>query len=495
MKKLLSLVFALVLALSLTVPAFAAGTAETASKSSVGVILNGKSVTFPDAKPELKSGRTMVPCSTLMTALGGQASYSEGGVITCTVGDTALSFTLGQKTVTATANGKTETIQMDVPCYYKGGRTYVPVSFFAQALGYDVLWDSTSRSAVLVDKSALIDEIDKNFTVLNAALQKVQSDPTKNYKSTATYDIAMNLNDDTLGAISVNLKMNLTMISSGTTVDMKGTVDASGLAKVLDLAGAVTNGTLSAAQAAALSKSLSSLTFEMIMNLDQDAIYIKMPLINTLLGTGSATTETWYQISLGMKSLGLNLTALKSSSSVGNVVYALCRWVSGQTSAANLSSNVQTTGAALAAVLGDSAAKKSGSSYTWTLDKAAFDQLAKDAGDSDSASQFQKFTVTLTAAADGTLTYAMDIQTAAAAEGVSFGMSGSAVMTATTAKVVMKLDMGSAGSATYNLSMTMNPTSETPSTQPPDGAAIVSLDALLGGSALAASQGATGSAA
>ena len=133
----------------------------------------------------------MVPCSTLMTALGGQASYSEGGVITCTVGDTALSFTLGQKTVTATANGKTETIQMDVPCYYKGGRTYVPVSFFAQALGYDVLWDSTSRSAVLVDKSALIDEIDKNFTVLNAALQKVQSDPTKNYKSTATYDIAM----------------------------------------------------------------------------------------------------------------------------------------------------------------------------------------------------------------------------------------------------------------------------------------------------------------
>ena len=43
--------------------------------------------------------------------------------------------------------------------------------------------------------------------------------------------------------------------------------------------------------------------------------------------------------------------------------------------------------------------------------------------------------------------------------------------------------------------MTMNPTSETPSTQPPDGAAIVSLDALLGGSALAASQGATGSAA
>ena len=402
MKKLLSLVLALVLALSLAAPAFAAGTAETASKSGVGVILNGKAVSFPDAKPELKSGRTMVPCSTLMKELGGQASYGEGGVITCTVGDTTLSFTLGQNTVTATANGKSETIQMDVPCYYKDGRTYVPVSFFAQALGYDVLWDSTSRSAVLVDKDALIAEVDKSFTVLNAALQKVQSDPTKNYKSTAAYDIVMNLNDDTLGTVNIKLKMSLTMISSGTTVDMKGTVDASGLAKVLDLSGAVESGTLTAAQAAALSKSLSSLTFEMIMNLDQDAIYIKMPLLNTLLGAESGTTETWYQLSLGMKSLGLDLTALKSSSTVGNMIYALCRAVSGQTSAADLTANVQTTGAALAAFLGDSAAKKSGSSYTWTLNKEAFDQLAKNAGISDS--QFQKFTVTRTAAADGTLT-------------------------------------------------------------------------------------------
>lgn len=492
MKKLLSLVLALVLALSLTVPAFAAGTTQTASKSSVGVILNGKPVTFTDAKPELKNGRTMIPCSVLMKALGGQTSYGEGGVITCTVGDTALSFTLGQSVVTVTANGKTETIQMDVPSYYKGGRTYVPVSFFAQALGYDVLWDGTSRSAVLVDKNALIAEIDKNFTTLNTALQKAQSDPTKNYKATANYDISMNLNDETKGAVSVNLKMNLTMVSSGTTVDMKGTLDASGLAKVLDLGSAVTNGTLTAAQAAALNKSLSSISFELIMNLDQDAMFIKMPLIGMLMG-GTGADETWYRISLGMKSLGLDLTSLKSSNTVGSVVYALCRWAAGKTSAAKLASNVQETGAALAAVLGDAAAKKSGSSYTWTLDKTLLDQLAKDAG--ATTSTFQKFTVTLTAAADGTLTYTMDILTTASATGVSMGLSGTAVMTATTAKIVMKLDMGSAGSANYNLTMTMNPTTETPATQPPTGANIVSLDALLGGSALAASQGATGAAA
>lgn len=503
MKKLISLALTLVLALSLTVPAFAAGTAvtaaapvSTAASSGVGVKLNGKSVTFPDAKPELKNGRTMVPVSALMSMLGGQASYGQGGVITCTVGDTTLSFTLGQKAVTVTSGGSSRTVQMDVPGYYKAGRSYVPVSFFAQALGYDVLWDSTSRSAALVDKNALIGELDQSFATLNAALKKVQSDSTKNYKATATYDIKLNLNDATTGPVAADLKMNLTMVSSSSAVDMKGTLDASGLAKALNLSQAVENGSLTAAQAAALNSSLSSMPFEMIVSLDNDAMYFKMPLIDMLLSGSSslAASGNWYRLSLGLKAMGYDVAGLKSSNSVGSVVYLLCRSIAvTNKSAGSLYDNVKATGTALAGILGDNAAKKSGTSATWTLDQAALKKLAGTAG--GTSDSFQKFTVTLTANPDGTLTYTMDILTAADKNGQSVGVSGTAVMTATSAKLAMKLDLGAAGSAEYNLSMTLAETTETPATQPPTGSTIVSLDGLLGGSALAASQGTSGIAA
>lgn len=487
MKKLITLVLTLALALSLTVPAFAAGTTTTATAtpSGIGVILNGKAVTFPDAEPVLKDGRTMVPYRALMEALGGKVSYADGGVISCELNGTTLTFTLGANTVTATTGEKTETIQMDVPCFYKDGRTYVPVRFFAQALGYDVMWDGDDRAAVLVDKDALIDEIDQNFTVLNATLQKLQRDPTKNYESTATYNISMNLDDGTGTPVSADLKMNLTMISSATVVEMKGTLDASSLITALDLNGAVESGAISAAEAALLSKSLSSITFEMIVNLDEDMLYIKIPLLDTLLsgGTGSGTTENWYKLSLGLKEMGVDVSSLSSADTVGKTVYAFCRAVASMdnTTAGDLYDNVQSTGAALVSFLGDSSAKKSGSTYTWTLDKAALDKLLGAAGSSDET--FQSFTVTLTADPNGVLTYTVDIKTVADSSGQSMGISGNMTVNATGAKLTMKLDMGSMGSAEYNLSMTMTPTTATPATQPPDGATIVDLGGLTGGTA------------
>ena len=54
MKKLISLCLSLVLALALAVPAAAAEAGET-----VAVQVNGETVTFPDAAPELKDGRTI----------------------------------------------------------------------------------------------------------------------------------------------------------------------------------------------------------------------------------------------------------------------------------------------------------------------------------------------------------------------------------------------------------------------------------------------------
>lgn len=52
-------------------------------------------------------------------------------------------FALGGKQLTVTDSaGKTvKTVQLDTAPYKKGGRTYVPVRFFAEAFGLTVQWD------------------------------------------------------------------------------------------------------------------------------------------------------------------------------------------------------------------------------------------------------------------------------------------------------------------------------------------------------------------
>lgn len=88
----------------------------------------------------------------------------EDGTVVCQLDGTALRFRDGSSTVSIKdADGTERTLEMDVPCYYKNGRTYIPVRFFAEALGCDVLWDSNYETAVLLRREALIQEMDRRF--------------------------------------------------------------------------------------------------------------------------------------------------------------------------------------------------------------------------------------------------------------------------------------------------------------------------------------------
>jgi Copper amine oxidase N-terminal domain. len=483
MKKLISLALTLALALSLSVPALAAQTtagAKTAGAASqtVGVVLDGKSVAFPDAQPVLKSGRTMVPYRALVESLGGTVAYQDG-TITCQVNGAELSFQAGGTAVTVKDASGTRTVQMDAACYVVNGRTYVPVRFFAQALGYDVLWDSAKRSAVLVDSKTLIAEADKNFTQLNAALKKVASDPSKNYKSSAVYDIGLNLKDESGKAVTAALKLNLTMISSATAVEMKGTADASSLADMMGLDAAVKAGTMTSAQVTALRSTLSNVSFQVICSLTDDAMYVNLPALSALTG---ASASAWYKLSLGLDSLGLSAG---SQSTVGTLIYAACRSSASEDStlAAGLYDTVRETSTALTAFLGDGKSVQSGTSSKWTMDSAA---LTKILGADAASLPFKTFNVTLTANADGSMDIAFNIALSTAGEaGLDMTASGTMNVTASSGKINMKLDMGTLGSATYALTIAMTPTSETPATQPPAGAVVVDLGDMSSLSALA----------
>lgn len=171
----------------------------------VGVMVNGVYVKFPDAAPEVTDGRTMTPVRALVEALGGEVDYEfadQKDFVRLFIDEYTISFTIGGTTAVRHTRGTDtgeadKTIEMDCAPYIKGGRTYVPVRFIAEALGYDVGWDSAYQTAILLDRDALAAEIDKNFTILNKvqANKSVGMEQGKNYLADVKESLTLTLFD------------------------------------------------------------------------------------------------------------------------------------------------------------------------------------------------------------------------------------------------------------------------------------------------------------
>ena len=90
-----------------------------------------------------------------------------------------------EMTAKVVRGGVTETIAMDVATYAENNRTFVPLRFFSQALGYDVFWDADYQTAVVIDADELIGSADANLKVLNGLMKSGSKyDMAKTYKST-----------------------------------------------------------------------------------------------------------------------------------------------------------------------------------------------------------------------------------------------------------------------------------------------------------------------
>ena len=79
-------------------------------------------------------------------------------------------LTLGQTAVTVEEDGKTTELLTDAAPFARGGRTYVPVRFAAQAFDAVVDWDAETRTVRIVDADKLLDEYDGSFTLLQKIL-------------------------------------------------------------------------------------------------------------------------------------------------------------------------------------------------------------------------------------------------------------------------------------------------------------------------------------
>jgi multiple sugar transport system substrate-binding protein len=109
-----------------------------------------------DTAPVIVRGRTLVPISSVMSAVGGTAVWNAAArTVTLTLGKNTAVLTIGKPT--ALVNGKAVRIDSQdsqVVPVIENGRTMLPLRFVGESLGASVQWDAAARRVTLTFASA-----------------------------------------------------------------------------------------------------------------------------------------------------------------------------------------------------------------------------------------------------------------------------------------------------------------------------------------------------
>jgi len=273
----------------------------------VGIMWNGAYVSFPDARPEIRDDRTMVPVRAFMECVGAEVSYEAGVVALRLTDGRALRFTVGETTVMVADGAVENTLEMDVAPYIKEDRTYVPIRFFSEALGLDVLWDEDYSTAVILDRCAVTAETDKSFTVVNRALALEARDAAATYKTTAGMRATLTAFDSIYGNKTAQMSGNLTALTCGQNIDMKGSFDLTSLVLLLQ-------SQFPEEEIGELADYLGRTDFEMICNAGEETMYLKSPLLDSLSGAEGA----WVTMPLPLEDIGGG-----GQATVGSLLYEM----------------------------------------------------------------------------------------------------------------------------------------------------------------------------
>ena len=139
----------------------------TAVPSHVVVLTVGKTVMTVDGSsrpvdsgrstvPVIVQGRTLVPISSVMSAVNGGAVWNAvARTVTLTLGRNTVVLTIGK--ATALVNGKTVRVDSQdsrVVPVIQNGRTMLPLRFVGESLGASVSWDNATRRVTLTFPAA-----------------------------------------------------------------------------------------------------------------------------------------------------------------------------------------------------------------------------------------------------------------------------------------------------------------------------------------------------
>lgn len=331
----------------------------------VNVMYNNQVLTFPDVLPKLVNGRTMLPVRTVMEAMDAQVDFDgDTRQVSITMKDTTVTFTIGSDSITVTKDGQSTTVQMDCTTYEETAngayRTMVPVRFLSEACGYTVLWDNDYRTAVVVDDQALAQQIDDGFTKVNDFLQRqLQEQQGKQLVETARITGKITLYHEEGKATDYILSAQATTYTDGAALRMELTLDAENALKGLAKHNPELLDQVELDLKTFLQTDLKNIPITFLVE-ETGACYLKMPLLHALFPADFPSAEAWYK----MADLDLTQTA---GLTVGQL---LTQSLAQDLDAFHYYDNLDASTRAAKALMGDQAAKQSGSSHTWTVTTA-----------------------------------------------------------------------------------------------------------------------------
>ena len=143
MKKIISLISALTLALAMAAPAMA---------KTPEVYIDGEKLTF-DVDPFIENDRTLVPLRGIFEKLGAIVSWDQDTTTVFAIrdrGEAQDSIVLQIDNPVAFVNSVATTL--DVPAKVVQDRTFVPLRFVGEALNADVAWNQEEFKVVITTK-------------------------------------------------------------------------------------------------------------------------------------------------------------------------------------------------------------------------------------------------------------------------------------------------------------------------------------------------------
>ena len=446
-----------------------------ADEGDFSLLVNGEPVTFSDAAPVLKDGRSFLPMAATFEALGFPADqinwFAPDRTVTAVKpdvtyinfqgeqaqGDLSVQMAIGSNTFSVQYEGDTtagphgDTVQVvndytaDAAPYIDAAtsRPSIPVGLAADALGYRVAWDGETSTVIIDDVEAILAENSETYELMDQYLNYADQ------YSQGTYQVN--------GALSLNMadpfdKVDLTgdydMITSQTALQL----DAD-LAINADMSG--------------LELTLPNLDAAMRCDVETGMFYFQSQALTS--------SDVWY--GLDMKALyeamygpGFyeELVALDTASAAEDITFAQALEEILKSDALPLTSEFTTKDYLdlFNYILADSAFERSGSTYTSTpIDLSE-----------DGASVLVSFQLyTSGGQVNG---YGLEM-TIADSEETALTMT--AEMRGSKMEMLMDFQMPGELSMTMEMDGAYQRTSTAPATEPPAGATVVDLmDALTG---------------
>ena len=443
----------------------------------IGVMVNGEYVKFPDAVPEVTGGRTMVPVRAIVEALDGEADMA-GGKVTCKANDTSLTFTPGSSEVLVEYTGGElpgdgQIFPMDCAPYIKGGRTYVPVRFLGEILGYEVGWDGQFQTAVLLDRDELAARYDEHFTIMNRvqANRGLTMEEGKNYKADVKGNLTVTAFDTLNGNQTYKADLSASQILNSEAANAKLSLKLSDNLRTMLKDSTSTDPEV---------RERLDLVLDALENLELIVTEKGLGWLHAAaLDEAAGEKNVWLGLDLGAE-WGQLAFAQTGDATMGSVLAAMID----VDSVESLPTAVSPAAQLLYELYGDDKFTTSGGVSTRTIGLDDLLALYKDMGltEADLAeakAAFQEFSITMKVDSKGGVTMACAMQTAALDGVPGLKLTMDVKQDSGNAAISMTLHIANIGEGRLTLTQTWSTTSGKPQDQPPEGAIVVDPAELL----------------